>query len=562
MSLSSAAFRLNSLIVASANTIGSVRRLLASLCLLLTVACNGVSPLAQPEEPTPTPVPARTDEGKQTYEVQRGSIYETLKTVGRIVSKEETPLYFKISGRLKSVNADIMQAVRKGDLLAELDTGDLKYKIETARLNMEIAQIDLGRQVANATNVKADEKAAAAAIVGAQAQVTRANNDIAKLEQGPLPGDEATAQAAVAAARSALARAEAQLASLQQPPLQEQVVAAQAAVEKARVTLAQAQAAYDRIASRPDAAGRPEAVALQRATADYQAALSDLKVRSAAAKPEDVAAAQQAVEGARAQVASAEARLESLRAGARREDLDAARAAQAKAAAALADARAAFDATAANQRLDITDFDVNMAQKKVEVARVTYEGLREQLEMARVRAPFDGVITFITGKQGENFDAFSPIAVISDPNRLEVSAEFGSSDVAKLAPGQETIVTTEAFGTREVRGKVIRTPGLDSRTASGPLSGGNPRAVRISFDPPGPGARLGQLAQVTVITQQKDDILLIPNTAVRRFGQRKYVQVLGPDGRRRDVDVEIGLVTETDSEITKGLREGQKVIVQ
>jgi hypothetical protein len=49
---------------------------------------------------------------------------------------------------------------------------------------------------------------------------------------------------------------------------------------------------------------------------------------------------------------------------------------------------------------------------------------------------------------------------------------------------------------------------------------------------------------------------------VRRFGQRKYVQMVGPDGRRVDVDVEIGLVTETDTEITKGLREGQKVIVQ
>jgi macrolide-specific efflux system membrane fusion protein len=72
---------------------------------------------------------------------------------------------------------------------------------------------------------------------------------------------------------------------------------------------------------------------------------------------------------------------------------------------------------------------------------------------------------------------------------------------------------------------------------------------------------LGQLAQVTVITQQKDNIILIPNTAVRRFGSRKYVQTIGPDGRRRDIDVEIGLVTDTETEITKGLTEGQKVIV-
>jgi RND family efflux transporter MFP subunit len=536
-----------------------VLRLVAALCLLLTVACT---PLAQPEEATPTPVPIKADEGKQTYEVQRGSIYDTIKGVGRIVSKEETPLYFKISGRLKSVNADIMQPVKKGDLLAELDTGDLKFKIDTARLNMEIAQIEVSRQVASSANVKSDEAAAAAGVVIAQSQVTRANNDLTKLEQGPLPGDEATAQAGVASAQAALEKAQTQVALLQQPPPQEQVIAAQAAAEKARVALQQAQANYDRIASRPDAAGRPEAVALQQATADYQAAQSDLRVKSAPAKPEDVAAAQQAVEGARAQLTSAQARLDQLRGGARREDIDAARASQSKASAALADARAALDATAANNRLDINDFDVNMAQKKADVARVTYEGLQAQLEMARVRAPFDGVITFITGKQGDNFDAFSPIAVISDPNRIQVSAELNSSDTAKVSPGQETIVTTEAFGSKEIHGKVVRTPGLDSGVGSGPLSGGNARAVILSFEPPGPGARLGQLAQVTIITQQKDDVLLIPNTAVRRFGQRKYVQVLGPDGRRVDVDVEVGLVTDTDTEITKGIREGQKVIVQ
>jgi HlyD family secretion protein len=536
-----------------------MRRFLAALCLVSTLACT---PLAEREEPTPTPVPVRPDEGKQTYEVQRGSIYDTIKGLGRVVSKEETPLYFKIQGRLKSVNVDIMQPVKKGDLLAELDTGDLQFKIDTARLNMEIAQIEMARQVANAANVKADEKAAAAGVIVAQAQVTRAGNDLAKLEQGPLPADAASAEAAVASARAGLERAQTQLALLQQPVPQEQVIAAQAAVEKARSVLQVAQSNYDKIAWRPDAAGRPEAVALQQATADYQAAVSDLKVKSAPAKPEDVAAAEQAVEGARTQLTSAQARLEQLRAGARREDLDAARAAQAKAQAALADARAAFDATAANNRLEINDFDVNMAQKKVDVARVNYEGLQEQLEMARVRAPFDGVITFITGKQGDSFDAFAPIAVISDPGRLEISAEFASSDTAKVQNGQPAVVTTEAFGSMEIPAKVLRTPALDSATASGPLSGGNPRAVRISFEPPGQGVRLGQLAQVTVITQQKDDILLIPNTAVRRFGQRKYVQMVGPDGRRVDVDVEIGLVTETDTEITKGLKEGQKVIVQ
>ena len=44
--------------------------------LLLGSACTT---LTETEAPTPTPVPQRADEGKQTYEVQRGSIYDSIK---------------------------------------------------------------------------------------------------------------------------------------------------------------------------------------------------------------------------------------------------------------------------------------------------------------------------------------------------------------------------------------------------------------------------------------------------------------------------------------------------
>ena len=181
--------------------------------------------------------------------------------------------------------------------------------------------------------------------------------------------------------------------------------------------------------------------------------------------------------------------------------------------------------------------------------------------MARVRAPYDGVITFVTGKQGDQFDAFAPIAIISNPEKFQVALELQSQDLARVAPGQEAVVTSDRLPGTEVRGRVVSLPSLDAGAGSGPLSGGNPRAIKISFDPPTRVGLLGQLAQVTIITQQKDNIILIPNTAVRRFGSRKYVQMIGPDGRRRDVDVEIGLVTDTETEITKGLTEGQRVIV-
>ncbi|HEY3081350.1 MAG TPA: HlyD family efflux transporter periplasmic adaptor subunit [Chloroflexota bacterium] len=539
-----------------------MRRVLTGLLVAGVVFGSGCEALvAQPEEPTPTPIPVRQDEGKQTYEVQRGRIFDSIKGLGRVVSKDELPLYFKQSGRLQSVNVDIMDPVKKGDLLAELDTGDLHTKIDRARIEMEIAQIEHARQVANASNLKVDLKSAAASMIGAEAGLTQANNNLAKLEAGPAPDVLAQADAAVAAALAAYQKSQAQLAAVNRPSNPDEAVAAEAALAKAKSQLDKAQADYDKIAWRPEAAGSPQAVALQQATADYQAAVATHNLKTQAARPEDVAVAERGVQRDLAAVRSAEARRAQVRAGARGEDVRAARAAVDKANAALADTRAAYDALETNQRLGlgVANFDVVMAQKNVDLARVKYEGLQAELEMARIRAPFDGIITFVTGKRGEQFDAFNPVAIISDPGKLEVSVELQGTDLARVQNSQEAIVTTEAFGTREIRGKVVRLPSFEL-SGSGPLGQSNPRAVRISFEPPGPGAALGQLAQVTVITQQKEDILLIPNTAMRRFGNRRYVQVL-VDGRRRDVDVETGLVTETETEVTKGLKEGQIVIV-
>jgi HlyD family secretion protein len=539
-----------------------MRRLLTGLLVagvMLGTGCESL--VAQPEEPTPTPVPVRQDEGKQTYEVQRGRIFDSFKGLGRVVSKDELPLYFKQSGRLRSVNVEIMNTVKKGDLLAELDTGDLHTKIDRARIEMEIAQIEHARQVANAQNLRVDLKSAAASMVAAQAGLVRANNDLAKLEAGPRPDELAAAEAVVASALAAYQRSQAQLTALKEPANADAAVASEAALTKAKSALERAQAEYDRIAWRPEAAASPQALALRQATIDYEAAQASHNLATQPAKPEDVAVAEKAVERDLAALRSAEARRAQVRAGARGEDVRAARAAVDKANAALADTKVAYEALETNQRVGggVADFDVLMAQKKVDLARVKHEGLQAELEMARIRAPFDGVITFVTGKRGEQFEAFNPVAIISDPAKLEVSVELQSTDMARVQNGQAAIITTEAFGNQELSGKVVRLPSTEL-PGQGPLGQSNPRAVRISFEPPGPGAALGQLAQVTVITQQKEDIILIPNTAVRRFGNRRYVQVL-VDGRRRDVDVETGLVTETETEITKGLKEGQVIIV-
>jgi hypothetical protein len=118
-------------------------------------------------------------------------------------------------------------------------------------------------------------------------------------------------------------------------------------------------------------------------------------------------------------------------------------------------------------------------------------------------------------------------------------------------------VKIDQFKNQTFDSKVI---GLPNQSA-GPQPESLKRTVKVEFTPPSQ-VDLGTLANVVITTQKKDDVLVIPNAAVRRFGGRKYVQTVAENGRKREVDVETGIQTDQETEILKGITEGTRVVSQ
>ena len=86
---------------------------------------------------------------------------------------------------------------------------------------------------------------------------------------------------------------------------------------------------------------------------------------------------------------------------------------------------------------------------------------------------------------------------------------------------------------------------------------------RIAVDWPASGAtvrpELGMLARVQVTLLRKPDVLLVPNAAIKVVGKRKFVEYM--DGEiRRSRNVEVGIVTETETEVLTGVQAGMVVI--
>ncbi|MNR39545.1 macrolide transporter subunit MacA [compost metagenome] len=82
----------------------------------------------------------------------------------------------------------------------------------------------------------------------------------------------------------------------------------------------------------------------------------------------------------------------------------------------------------------------------------------------------------------------------------------------------------------------------------------------IQLDKYPTGIERGTQLSVTVSTSKRENVIVIPISALRTTGSRSYVQVVEDDGSKREVDVEVGEQRSTDVEIKKGLTVGQKVV--
>ncbi len=86
--------------------------------------------------------------------------------------------------------------------------------------------------------------------------------------------------------------------------------------------------------------------------------------------------------------------------------------------------------------------------------------------------------------------------------------------------------------------------------------------VTVSFDPTTILLRSGMTANVTIVTQQKKDVLLISNRAISIDRDTGLLYVEKPvNGETVRVEVEIGLQDESYTEVLRGLEEGDEVVI-
>ncbi len=554
--------------------------------------------------------------------VTRGTIMTTVNASGNIVYPEQVDLAFSVAGDLREMVVAIGDAVEKDAPLAYLDDLELRDAVLREESNLRTAEINLEKLLAPppSEDVRKSELALEAAESQAEASLRSARDaleDAEKTLDALLNPDEADVKAAekkVADARSALAQEQESLAALHAGGSEARVQAAENSVQTARNRLEaekmrvrtdieeytnelddarrrleraqrsfnddnsedngreldEAQRNFNEEKARVDpelsirnaelSGNPPPGTIVGELTAKVREAESNLESVRVSVNS-DSQAAKRGVESAMDSLEIAEDELRALQ----RPTADKVEEAKNKvenARTELESAQQEADNDIERARLDLdivragaASEEVELQQLQVERAQLSLEIAKRNLNQAVLRAPFAGVVAAIEGSVGQKTG--TKVVTLVRADRIEMRASVDEADVSSIRVGQPVEVTTYASPDVKISG-TVETISPTSVEQQGVVL----YPVTIRLEPGGQSLRGGLSANASIEVSSRDDILLLPNRAIRREGDERvvYVRQEGDELERRVV--EIGVRDSEVSEIVSGVSEGEEVAIQ
>lgn len=226
--------------------------------------------------------------------------------------------------------------------------------------------------------------------------------------------------------------------------------------------------------------------------------------------------------------------------------------------------RTNYDIELAEMDLELAEMRLAEIETGLEVTRtvLSLKRLEDQLNDARITAPFEGEILSVNVIEGRQVQAYNPVMILADLSQLEISADLLDSEMSELSEDMEVVAEFVNQPGEALTGFIRRLPypfgggGLsDAETeedSSVRITLPALESTDIEYD-------VGDRLRITVEIDRSEDTLYLPPQAVRTFEGRSFVVVREDAGQRR-VDVRIGLRSDERVEILEGLSEGQTVI--
>ena len=247
---------------------------------------------------------------------------------------------------------------------------------------------------------------------------------------------------------------------------------------------------------------------------------------------------------------------------------------------------------ALREALKVAEAQRNVAQAQVRSAEATVRQREAQLAQARVdlrrteiRSPVDGIVIKRSIELGQtvaaSLQAPELFVIARNLDDMQVEVPVDEADIGRVRAGQEAQFTVDAFPGQRFQGRVRQV-----RKAATNTQNVITYTVVVAFDNKGGRLLPGMTANVRIVTDERTDVLKVPNAALRvkmpeaqddgasasggpsrggpggRAAGKGRLYLLAEGGSPRALEVEVGISDGAMSEVrAPELREGQQVVV-
>lgn len=206
---------------------------------------------------------------------------------------------------------------------------------------------------------------------------------------------------------------------------------------------------------------------------------------------------------------------------------------------------------------------VSAAQRSLASAQANLDQANAKAASRTVTAPSSGSIVELNAKVGatvtgrmimgeSDTSGGKQCMQIADLSKMKVTVQVGEKDIAKIAVGQSANVTYPAFPDIVSQGTVTAIASVANSDSS---YGGGSVTFNVDILIEAPDARLkpGMTAEVSVVTEQLDDVVMVPTMALMtEDGEHYYVNVATDDEGKQTRRVKVTVVTQNDNEAVVG----------
>lgn len=210
----------------------------------------------------------------------------------------------------------------------------------------------------------------------------------------------------------------------------------------------------------------------------------------------------------------------------------------------LDDAQREFDRLAGGNLTEIT-----AAQARVDAAQAT-------LNLARVSAPFAATVTEANPLPGDQVSAGAAAFRLDDLTSLFVDVEVSEVDINSVAEGQPATLSFDAILDKDYHGEVV-----EVAKAGTNVNGVVNFKVTIELTDADADVKPGMTAAVNITVEEIDNVILVPNRAVRLLDGQRYVYLM-VNGVPQKTEVSLGSSSDTMSVLAGGdVSEGDLIIL-